>query len=199
MDPSDTKALRELRAAGRGTAAVFFVCAILLAWYLMMLVHELGHVLGAIVSGGRVAGVVWHPLEFSRTNLSQNPHPLLVVIAGPAFGSVLPVVIWLVSRARWRHLAPVTRGYAGFCLVANGAYLASAIVLPVGDTQDLVRLGVPAWLVALPGAVLLACGLILWNGLGSKLRGAISPRSTLAMCMGLSVVLIAMLAWSWLR
>lgn len=56
MEPSDTKAQRPLRAVGRGTAAVFFVCAVLLAWYLMMLVHELGHVLAAMVSGGRVAG-----------------------------------------------------------------------------------------------------------------------------------------------
>ena len=31
------------------------------AWYLMMIVHESGHVLAAWASGGRVARVILHP------------------------------------------------------------------------------------------------------------------------------------------
>jgi hypothetical protein len=198
VEPSDTKAHGARRAAGRGTATAFFVCAALVAWYLMMLVHELGHVLGALVTGGRIAGVVWHPLEFSRTDLSQNPHPLPVVIAGPLLGSALPIVLWLASRVKWQDVAVLLRGFAGFCLVANGAYLASAIVMPVGDTQDLVRLGAPAWLVALPGVALLGFGLALWNGVGAQVRSLVTPRSTITMGLSLLAVLVAMLVWSWL-
>ena len=50
-----------------------------LCWLAMMATHELGHVLGAYISGGRVSQVVLHPLTISRTDLAHNPHPLLVV------------------------------------------------------------------------------------------------------------------------
>ena len=165
----------------------------------MMLVHELGHVLGAWLSGGSVANVVWHPLKFSRTDLSRNPHPMFVVLAGPAVGSALPALVWFVLRvvrSRWQAFA---RGFAGFCLVANGAYLATAIVLPVGDTEDLVRLGAPAWLIALAGLALLAGGLACWNGLRSQLQARITTRVAIASTAILATILVTMLAWSWLK
>ena len=48
------------------------------SWLGMQAVHELGHVLGALASGGRVARVVLHPLTISRTDLVANPRPALV-------------------------------------------------------------------------------------------------------------------------
>lgn len=58
------------------------------------------------------------------------------------------------------------RAFAGFCLLVNGAYLASVVILPAGDTADLLRLGVPIWMIAVPGLAGVACGLALFNGLG---------------------------------
>lgn len=50
-----------------------------LCWLAMQAVHELGHFLGAVVSGGRVNQVVLHPLMISRTDVQPNPSPALVV------------------------------------------------------------------------------------------------------------------------
>ena len=58
-----------------------------------MLLHELGHIAAAVVSGGSVRQVVLYPLTFSRTDVEPNPHPLLVVWAGPIFWALLPLLI----------------------------------------------------------------------------------------------------------
>ena len=69
------------------------------SWLAMQAVHELGHVLGAITTGGHVTKVVLHPCTISRTDVHPNPHPLFVVWAGPLVGSVLPVLAFLLARA----------------------------------------------------------------------------------------------------
>jgi len=55
----------------------------------MMVVHEFGHVLFAWSSGGAVSRVVLSPLEFSRTDLQKNLHPLFVA-SGWALVGVFP-------------------------------------------------------------------------------------------------------------
>lgn len=135
-------------------------------WYAMMIVHESGHMLAAWLSGGRVARVVLEPLGFSRTDLASNPRPRFVASAGAIWGALCPVFMWLVApeRSRFAYLA---RAFAGFCLIANGAYMASAIAAPAGDAEDLLQLGVSRWALALPGMVAVGTGLALWNGLGA--------------------------------
>ncbi|HWE96938.1 MAG TPA: hypothetical protein VG269_23455, partial [Tepidisphaeraceae bacterium] len=59
-----------------------------LSWLTMMLVHESGHVIGALCTGGRVRRVVWHPAVISRTDVQPNPHPIIEVWAGPVIGSL---------------------------------------------------------------------------------------------------------------
>src|SRR5438093_41686 len=69
------------------------------SWLGMQAVHESGHVLGAWLTGGRVERVVLHPLTISRTDLAENPHPLIVVWAGPVVGVLVPLVLWAVATA----------------------------------------------------------------------------------------------------
>src|SRR5262245_32519309 len=111
-------------------ASVIGAPAVAAAWLGLMAFHELGHVLGAWMSGGQVAGVVLHPLAFSRTDLALNPHPMFVALAGPLWGSLVPIGLWGVCQAMRFRLAFLLRFFAGFCLIANGAYLASATVIP---------------------------------------------------------------------
>jgi hypothetical protein len=88
----------------------------------MMALHELGHVVGAYLTGGGVERVVLQPFSISRTDVSPNPHPAIVVWLGPVFGCLIPLAICAVvprSRARLRKIAHFI---AGFCLIANGAY-----------------------------------------------------------------------------
>ena len=144
-------------------------------WYAFMAVHESGHVLAAWISGGTVQRVVLHPLQFSRTALGSNPHPIFVALAGAVWGSALPLAVWLVARAlKWKH-DHLLRAFTGFCLVANGAYLGAAFILPVGDAEDLIRRGVPVWAFALPGILAFGAGLWVWHGLEERFFGRSHP------------------------
>ncbi len=124
---------------------IFILSTILGSWLGMQAVHELGHVLGAWVSGGQVERVVLNPLTISRTDLAHNPHPLVVVWCGPVLGVLLPLAIWgLVARLRLSG-AFVLRFFAGFCLIANGAYIAFGSINRVGDCEQILRHGSAAW------------------------------------------------------
>src|SRR2546423_121801 len=89
------------------------------SWLVMQALHELGHVLGAWASGGRVARVGPPPLAILRPDLAHNPPPLVVVWAGPVLGVLLPLLLW--AGGRRLPGAFVLRFFAGFCLIANGA------------------------------------------------------------------------------
>jgi hypothetical protein len=148
--------------------AVLIVSAVLGSWLGMQAVHELGHIVGAWLTGGRVARVVLHPLTISRTDLATNPAPLPVVWAGPVLGCLLPLAAWGVTAVlRWGW-AYLPRFFAGFCLVANGAYIAGGSLGRIGDAGVMLRHGSPAWLLWAFGAMTVPAGLWLWHGLGPQ-------------------------------
>jgi hypothetical protein len=161
----------------------------------MMIVHELGHVLATWATGSTLAGVVVPWVGFSQTEIIEYRRPIVVVSAGTIAGVVLPLAAWLSTRAS--ALAPgwvtLSRFFAGFCLVANGGYLGSALVSPVGDAEDLVALGTPTWAIGVPGLLMLTCGLWIWNGLGPKFAESASPRLTRATACFAACTLGAML------
>jgi hypothetical protein len=156
---------------------LFFITATLLAsWLGMQAIHEAGHILVAKLTGGRVANVVLHPLTVSRTDLAENPRPVIVCWAGPIFGVTGPLVVWLIaSRSRLRG-AFVLRFFAGFCLVANGIYIGLGWLLTATDAADLIGLGEPHWRLWLFGAVTAPAGLALWNGQGGHFGLGLNPR-----------------------
>ncbi|MDB5340895.1 MAG: hypothetical protein JWN70_6514 [Planctomycetaceae bacterium] len=138
------------------------------SWMGMQAVHEFGHVLGAWVTGGRVARVVLHPLTISRTDLADNPSPLIVVWAGPLVGCLLPLFVWgAAARCGWRW-SFLLRFFAGFCLVANGAYIAAGSFDRVGDCGEMLRHGSAMWQLWLFGIVTVPTGFRLWHGLGKE-------------------------------
>jgi hypothetical protein len=164
------------------------------SWLAMQALHELGHVLGAWASGGRVARVVLHPLTISRTDLAHNPHPLVVVWAGPVLGVLLPLLLWAVALRM--PGAFVLRFFAGFCLIANGAYIAGGSFDAIGDCGEMLRHGSPLWTLWLFGAMTVPPGLALWHrqgphfGLGPAPR-AIRPAVAWG-CLAVFVVLLVL-------
>jgi hypothetical protein len=152
---------------------VLIASTVLASWLGMQAVHECGHVLGALVSGGEVKQVVLHPLTISRTDLGLNPNPLLVVWAGPVFGVLFPFALWCALAALQMPGSFVLRFFAGFCLIANGAYLAFGSLDHVGDCGEMLRHGSQAWQLWLFGVVAIPLGFQLWHhqgkhfGLGS--------------------------------
>lgn len=152
------------RATVRGPLTL--VPLLYLTWLGMMGVHELGHLLHAVASGGRPARVSFPLLGFSQTFFSRNPHPYFVVWGGPLWGSILPVLAWSAIPRRWRTVRRAMQFFAGFCLIANGAYLGAGWLLGAGDAADLRKAGTaPATLIAF-GAIAMALGLYLWHRLG---------------------------------
>lgn len=150
-------------------APILIGLTLIASWYGMMLVHELGHVLAARGTGSAVAAVRVPWVGFSQTEMVRYAEPAWVVVAaGPAAGVVLPVLAWLAVRrvGRGRACEPLARFFAGFCLVANGGYMASALVNAAGDAADLAALGVSRWAIAVPGVIAAGLGLAVWNGLG---------------------------------
>jgi hypothetical protein len=111
----------------------------------MMAVHELGHVVGAVVTGGTVERVVLHPLAISRTDVSPNPNPVLVVWAGPLVGVLLPLALLVIFKVGRVSLAYLSQFFAGFCLIANGAYIGVGSFARIGDAGDMLRHGSPRW------------------------------------------------------
>lgn len=160
-------------------------------WLAMMVAHECGHMMAALVTGGTVTKVVLHPLAISRTDVLPNPMPIVVAWAGPVVGIWLPMGIWWAHRMVHATSAYMTRFYAGFCLVANGAYLGVGAFGAVGDAGDLLRLGVPRWGLWLFGGLAVAAGLALWNRLGPHFGFGASGEEVSPVTAWVSAVLLA--------
>jgi hypothetical protein len=60
----------------------------------------------------------------------------------------------------------VLRFFAGFCLLANGVYIAGGSFDRIGDCGEMLRHGSPLWLLWLFGVVTAPLGLWLWHRQG---------------------------------
>ncbi len=135
------------------------------SWLGMLVFHELGHVVHALASGGRVERVSIPLWGFSETFYVMNPHPQFVAWGGAIWGSILPlIVVVALTKTRPRRLLEF---FAGFCLIANGLYLGVGWVARVGDAGDLLQHGAPVWALCGFGIVSCGSGLLLWHRLGS--------------------------------
>lgn len=164
-------------------------------WLGMQIVHELGHVLTAYAVGETVYKVVLHPLAISRTDVSHDRHPLLVIWGGPIFGCSLPLALLAVARSLRCGLLYLFQFFVGFCLIANGVYLSVGSFDGVGDAGDLLRQGSPQWILIAFGLACAPTGLWLWNGLGpayglGRSQGEVKRRAVL-WAFGLAVTIVA--------
>ena len=139
---------------------LFFLTA---CWFGMLAVHELGHVLSAWCSGATVVRVVMLPISYTET--AHVEYPLFVYGAGAVVGVIFPVLLWLIVRQfRWKTVY-LFRFFAGFCLVANGAYIGLDFsVTGPTDAGLLIEHGAHRLLLVIFGIVCVATGLFLWHG-----------------------------------
>ena len=147
---------------------ILIVTFIAFCWLAFMAVHETGHVVAAVLGGGTVQKVVIHPASISRTDVFSDPNPLVTVWAGPVLGTVLPLLIWLVMWTIGSRRSYLARFFAGFCLIANGAYIGVGSFDRIGDAGKMLQHGSPVWTLWLFGLAAAAIGFWLWHGLGPK-------------------------------
>lgn len=177
---------------------VLIVSTLLGCWLGMQAMHELGHVLGAWSTGGKVQQVVLHPLTISRTDLSFNPRPLWTAWAGPLFGATAPAAMWGLAAVARMPAAFLLRFFAGFCLLANGLYIGLGSWQQIGDGGDLLRHGAAAWQLWLFGIVAAPAGLALWHGQGQHFGlGAAEGRVSRRAVWGALSACLALLALAW--
>ena len=170
-------------------------------WLAMMGVHELGHVLAGLLTGGTVSRVVLHPLMISRTDLSVNPYPAVVVWAGPLCGVLAPLILLWVSRKWGWSQAKLIQFFAGFCLIANGAYIAGGSWEGIGDCGVMHHTGTPLWLMWGFGLVTIPVGFFLWHRLGTlqdwwRKPERTSPRSAWMAFVMLVLLVVLMVLFS---
>jgi len=160
---------------GRIHQVVLVASLVWISWLGMMLVHESGHALAAVCTGGHVQRLVWHPLVLSRTDVQPNPSPLIVVWGGPIIGSVVPLLFVCAAIAcRWR-IAYMFVFFAGFCALANGVYIGACFVAPVGDAHEMLRLGSPRWLLVVFGLITTVLGVRFLDRASSRLGFGSKP------------------------
>lgn len=155
-----------------GTATLLAI----VAWIglAMMFVHELGHVVAAIATGGTLGSVELRPGFLSHTLVVPNPRPAVVLWSGFLSGWLVPLLTAPVWRYERGLVGPTLRAWAAFCLLAGGLYLAIGGTERLTDTGELVRVG---W--SLP--MLITIGLIV-AGIGY----ACSRRAWLTMAQRLA-------------
>ncbi|MDA1015622.1 MAG: hypothetical protein O3A00_14360 [Planctomycetota bacterium] len=57
--------------------------------------------------------------------------------------------------------------FAGFCLIANGAYISIGSLDGIGDCGEMLRTGSPLWTLIAFGGIAVSSGLFVWHRLGS--------------------------------
>ena len=166
------------------------------SWLWMMIVHELGHVVLAWTCGETVSKVVLHPLTISRTDVTHDKHPLLVIWGGAALGSLIPLAGFFATKLLRCRFIYLCQFFAGFCLIANGAYIGLGSFSNIGDAGDLAHAGCPQAVMVVFGIVCATAGLWLWNRLGphfglKEAEGKVDQQAALAMLLLLVITLIA--------
>ncbi len=173
---------------------LFVISLTSISWLSMMSVHELGHVICGLLTGGSVSEVVLRPLSISRTDFSNNPYPAIVVWAGPVFGVLFPLALLLIAyKLRWAQTRLI-QFFTGFCLIANGAYIAGGAWDGTGDCGVMLQTGTPLWMMWGFGLLTIPSGFLLWHRLGSLQNFIRKPeRITPRAAWTVFLILIAMI------
>lgn len=120
---------------------------LVVAWCVMTLTHELGHIVCGLSCGGRLVSFELRPWRLPHSLFAPDPCPLIRLWGGPLLGVLIPLALaWSIRRtAAWL--------VAHFCTLSNGLYLAAGWASGGRflDTAELLQHG------AHPAAIMLYC------------------------------------------
>ncbi|MCA9016469.1 MAG: hypothetical protein KDA77_14140, partial [Planctomycetaceae bacterium] len=130
-----------------------------------------------------------------------NPHPAVVVWAGPLWGVLFPLGLLLVAnRLRW-SVASWVQFFVGFCLIANGAYIAGGALEGIGDCGVMRQTGTPLWVMWGFGLLTVPPGFWLWHRLGSFRKWwrnpeCVSEKNAWGMFLAMIALVVLMVCFS---
>lgn len=129
------------------------VLLLIAGWCVMTFTHECGHLAGGWTGGGTLRHAELRPWHLPHSLFEPDPHPLLTVWCGPLLGVIVPVMIALLVRQLWMWFL------ADFCILANGAYLATAWISGDRylDTPRLFEAG--AWSISVAAYCVIMIGI----------------------------------------
>ena len=100
--------------------ATRFVLLLVTSWFAMTFTHEMGHIIGGTCCGGSLKSADLLPWHLPYSIFEPDPFPLVTLWAGLMFGVLAPVTIAVIIQRDWMWFI------ANFCVLANGAYIATA-------------------------------------------------------------------------
>ena len=114
-----------------------FVGLMVVSWCVMTFTHEMGHIVGGSCCGGSLKTADLYPWHLPYSIFDPDPMPLVTLWCGPILGVLVPLAIAFAVRRDWMWFI------ANFCVIANGAYLATAWFSTDRflDTPELLRHG----------------------------------------------------------
>lgn len=98
----------------------YFIALLVASWCVMTFTHEMGHIFGGWLCGGTLKDADLLPWHLPYSIFDPDPIPLITLWCGPILGVVVPLALAMTVRRRWMWFI------ANFCIVANGAYIATA-------------------------------------------------------------------------
>lgn len=118
---------------------------LLASWTVFALTHEGGHIVGGWACGGTLVEAELRPWRLPHSFFAPDPRPLVTLWCGPLVGVVVPLLAgWVARRSEVWFVA-------WFCVLANGAYIATGWLTGDSelDTTKLLAAGAPVWSIAL--------------------------------------------------
>jgi hypothetical protein len=97
-----------------------FIALLIISWIVMVMTHELGHIVAGYCCGGTLVSADLRPWHLPYSIFDPDPRPLVTVWCGPILGVLVPLGIALLLSQKWMWFI------ANFCMIANGAYIATA-------------------------------------------------------------------------
>lgn len=135
---------------------LYFVALLIASWCVMTFTHEMGHIVGGWCCGGTLKNADLLPWHLPHSIFDPDPKPLVTLWCGPLLGVAIPVAIALLVRREWMWFI------ANFCVLANGAYIATAWISGDRylDTPKLLVHGAHPMVIALYCVLMVGVGYV---------------------------------------
>lgn len=129
----------DARVSVRGV--IRLAALLVLAWPVMTITHEVGHLIGGWLGGATLVDVQLMPWQLPYSVFHPDPHPRLTLWSGPLFGALAPLVVAAILRR------PAVWWVAWFCMLSGGVYLAIGAFAGGRelDTPRLLHHGASPW------------------------------------------------------